>query len=85
MKPTHPHSHKCLRSLRDNITFGNEFNQAKYDAVVHACALELDLQILANGDQTKVRGRRRWREGCSSLVCGGVAGCGWNHGLNHVA
>jgi hypothetical protein len=47
-------------TLRDNILFGNDFDQNRYDNVIHACALELDLQILAQGDATKVRfGRSR--------------------------
>lgn len=33
-------------SVRDNILFGNEFDHAKYDDVIHACALTLDLEIL---------------------------------------
>ena len=40
-------------SLRDSILFGSAFDEDRYDAVIHACALELDLQILADGDQTK--------------------------------
>lgn len=40
-------------SLRDNILFGKTFEQNKYDDVIHACALELDLQILQFGDQSK--------------------------------
>jgi ABC-type transport system involved in cytochrome bd biosynthesis fused ATPase/permease subunit len=36
-------------SLRDNILFGMPFDAAKYKAVIHACALELDLKILPNG------------------------------------
>jgi ATP-binding cassette, subfamily C (CFTR/MRP), member 1 len=40
-------------ACRDNITFGERFEQAKYDEIIHACALELDFQILANGDMTK--------------------------------
>ncbi|KAF8071336.1 abcC3 [Scenedesmus sp. PABB004] len=37
-------------SLRDNILFGMPHDVAKYAAVIHACALELDLQILPHGD-----------------------------------
>lgn len=37
-------------SLRDNILFGMPFDEEKYKAVIHACALELDLKILPNGD-----------------------------------
>ncbi|KAG2422455.1 hypothetical protein HXX76_016025 [Chlamydomonas incerta] len=39
-------------TLRDNITFGLPFDEDKYKRVIHACALELDLQILPKGDQT---------------------------------
>lgn len=38
-------------SLRDNILFGMPYDGAKYKAVIHACALELDLKILPNGEQ----------------------------------
>ncbi|KAF6262121.1 P-loop containing nucleoside triphosphate hydrolase protein [Scenedesmus sp. NREL 46B-D3] len=37
-------------SLRDNILFGMPYDEQKYKAVIHACALELDLKILPNGD-----------------------------------
>jgi ABC-type multidrug transport system fused ATPase/permease subunit len=36
-------------SLRDNILFGMPYDEEKYKAVIHACALELDLKILPNG------------------------------------
>ncbi|KXZ48458.1 hypothetical protein GPECTOR_27g628 [Gonium pectorale] len=39
-------------TLKDNITFGLPFDEEKYKQVIHACALELDLQILPKGDQT---------------------------------
>lgn len=39
-------------SLRDSILFGSELDQAKYEAVIHACALELDLEILPEGDMS---------------------------------
>jgi hypothetical protein len=42
-------------ALRDNIIFGEEVDEALYDDVIDACALGLDLQILPQGDQTKVR------------------------------
>lgn len=37
-------------SLRDNILFGIPYDEAKYKAIIHACALELDLKILPNGE-----------------------------------
>uniref|UniRef100_A0A7S0VCE4 ABC transporter n=2 Tax=Polytomella parva TaxID=51329 RepID=A0A7S0VCE4_9CHLO len=39
-------------SLRENILFGLPYDEAKYKAVIHACALELDLKILPKGDQS---------------------------------
>lgn len=38
-------------TLRDNVLFGNEFNSAKYEKTINACALEPDLQQLIAGDQ----------------------------------
>jgi ABC-type multidrug transport system fused ATPase/permease subunit len=40
-------------TLRENITFGQEWDEEKYGQVIHDCALELDLQILPKGDETK--------------------------------
>jgi len=40
-------------SLRENITFGQEWDEEKYNHCIHDCALELDLQILPAGDETK--------------------------------
>jgi ABC-type transport system involved in cytochrome bd biosynthesis fused ATPase/permease subunit len=40
-------------SLKDNIVFGQPWDEARYKQVLDACALELDLQILAAGDETK--------------------------------
>jgi hypothetical protein len=51
-----PQSPWCQNlSLRDNIIFGQPVNESHYRQVIHACALELDLQILAAGDDSKVR------------------------------
>ena len=40
-------------SLRDNILFGTPFDEQKYAQVIHDCGLELDLQILPQGDMSK--------------------------------
>ncbi|GAB4815837.1 hypothetical protein N2152v2_002883 [Parachlorella kessleri] len=40
-------------SLRENIVFGQPWDEAHYREVLHACALELDLEILAAGDLSK--------------------------------
>ncbi|XP_038054473.1 ATP-binding cassette sub-family C member 9-like isoform X1 [Patiria miniata] len=41
-------------SLRDNILFGQEFESEKYQAVVSACSLQQDMDILPAGDQTEI-------------------------------
>ena len=42
------------RSLRDNILFGKKYIKHKYDDVIHACALDSDIDILPNGDLTEI-------------------------------
>ena len=39
---------------RDNIIFGDNFDETKYEAVIEACALIPDLKILPAGDQTEI-------------------------------
>ncbi|PKY00275.1 P-loop containing nucleoside triphosphate hydrolase protein [Aspergillus campestris IBT 28561] len=41
-------------TVRDNILFGNEYDEARYNAVVDACALRADLAMLTHGDETEV-------------------------------
>ncbi|KAG0023449.1 hypothetical protein BGZ80_009400 [Entomortierella chlamydospora] len=41
-------------SIRDNILFGREFDQERYDAVVEGCALVTDFDILEFGDATEI-------------------------------
>ncbi|KAA6369102.1 MAG: putative multi drug resistance-associated protein MRP, partial [Streblomastix strix] len=41
-------------TVRENIIFGNVFNEEKYNDVVHVCALEPDFQALAAGDLTAI-------------------------------
>lgn len=41
-------------TLRDNLLFGREFNQERYDQVVEACALSDDLVVLPAGDLTEI-------------------------------
>ena len=40
--------------LRDNVLFGNAFDQKLYDKVIEACALKDDLKILPGGDETEI-------------------------------
>lgn len=41
-------------TVRNNILFGREFDQERYDSVVAACALKRDLEILDAGDLTEI-------------------------------
>ncbi|KAF7546072.1 hypothetical protein G7Z17_g8687 [Cylindrodendrum hubeiense] len=41
-------------TIRDNITFHSEFEKLRYDRVMEACCLGLDLAELPSGDQTEV-------------------------------
>ncbi|XP_070557375.1 ATP-binding cassette sub-family C member 9-like [Ptychodera flava] len=41
-------------TLRDNILFGEMFNQKRYSAVIAACALQPDIDILPAGDMTEI-------------------------------
>ncbi len=41
-------------TIRDNIIFGANFgyDEGRYNAIIHACALTRDLEILEAGDMT---------------------------------
>ncbi|PKY06331.1 ATP-dependent bile acid permease [Aspergillus campestris IBT 28561] len=41
-------------TVKENIVFASPYDQRRYDAVLKACALERDLEILDAGDQTLV-------------------------------
>jgi ATP-binding cassette subfamily C (CFTR/MRP) protein 1 len=42
----------ALGTVRDNILFGQPYDEAFYKKVIHACALEPDLKMMPEGDQT---------------------------------
>ncbi|XP_006815134.1 ATP-binding cassette sub-family C member 9-like [Saccoglossus kowalevskii] len=44
-------------TLRDNIIFWKDFDQVRYNAVLEACALKQDIQILPGGDMTEIGAR----------------------------
>ncbi|XP_011616814.2 canalicular multispecific organic anion transporter 2 isoform X2 [Takifugu rubripes] len=41
-------------TLRDNILFGETYNEQKYCCVLEACALTADLEVLPGGDMTEI-------------------------------
>ncbi|RDW83603.1 putative ABC transporter [Aspergillus mulundensis] len=55
-------------TIRDSILFGLQFNPARYEEVLHACALRPDLNIFPDGDKTDIganginlSGGQKWR------------------------
>jgi len=46
-------------TVRDNILFGSEYNEEKYNRIVDACTLRTDFDILDNGDLTLI-GEKVW-------------------------
>ncbi|KAL5004806.1 hypothetical protein ScPMuIL_018262 [Solemya velum] len=41
-------------TARENILFGNEYSELRYNAVVRACSLEEDFDMFVDGDNTEV-------------------------------
>ncbi|SCU77356.1 LAME_0A00826g1_1 [Lachancea meyersii CBS 8951] len=41
-------------TVRNNILFSSPYNEARYQAVVEACGLKRDFEILSAGDQTEI-------------------------------
>ncbi|XP_072128555.1 ATP-binding cassette sub-family C member 8 isoform X2 [Mobula birostris] len=41
-------------TVEENITFGSPFNKERYRAVIDACSLQPDIDILPQGDQTQI-------------------------------
>ncbi|KAG0281240.1 hypothetical protein BGZ95_005610 [Linnemannia exigua] len=44
----------CNATLKDNILFGNEYDEGKYRQVLFACGLEPDIAMLPGGDLTEI-------------------------------
>ncbi len=41
-------------TLKQNITFGNEYNKEKFEHVVQVCCLAKDLEMLPHGENTLI-------------------------------
>lgn len=42
------------KTLRDNILFGEPFDEEKYNETIRICELERDLEIFPAGDLTEI-------------------------------
>jgi ATP-binding cassette, subfamily C (CFTR/MRP), member 1 len=63
-------------TVRDNITFGNDYDETKMSKIVDVCALKEDFKILAAGDLTEIgerginlSGGQRQRVSIARAVC----------------
>jgi ABC-type multidrug transport system fused ATPase/permease subunit len=45
------------QSIKDNILFGYPCDDVRYNAVIEACALRPDLDVLEDGDETEIGAR----------------------------
>lgn len=41
-------------TVKENILFGNEYNEIRYNETIYACCLEGDLEVLPAGDETEI-------------------------------
>lgn len=41
-------------TLQDNILFGKDLDNNKYNNVINVCALKTDFDVLPGGDQTEI-------------------------------
>lgn len=44
-------------TVRENVLFGSSYDEAKYQKVLHVCALEKDLELFPFGDKTVIGDR----------------------------
>lgn len=41
-------------TIRENILFGQDLEQSRYDQVIESCGLNIDFKLLPNGDRTLI-------------------------------
>ena len=46
------------QSIKDNILFGEQYEEGRYKEVLACCALNPDLRVLEDGDETEIGQRR---------------------------
>ena len=41
-------------TIRDNILFGNEYDENKYEKILKLCTLDIDMKLFSGGDLTEI-------------------------------
>jgi len=41
-------------TVRDNVLFGSEYEEDRFQEVIRTCGLERDLAVLMNGEHTEI-------------------------------
>lgn len=66
-------------SVRNNVLMGAALDKARYDAVLHACALEADLLALPAGDATEIGEKGVTLSGAHTPVVAVMLACITSH------
>ncbi len=68
-------------TVKDNILFGKELDQARYNRTIEVCALKTDFEILPAGDMTEIGEKARNSVHVILVTCvhAMIGTCTWNH------
>ena len=61
-------------TLRENVLFGRDDDDDRFNEIVHACSLVHDLEMLPNGEQTEIGEKGINLSGMSAFWMMGIDG-----------